>query len=244
MWYYNGSLSNATVESGARSGPIQTATDGGHVDMTLGHIQVLKTARTNRCTEHLNAWWNEVVGVRLARLRDENGLSYAQYVRHRRTTPRCRTRGPQPVGTVLDLFRDCETTDQGILWDGRRAGAELHHQALPEAGSDGKGTPKWCSTRRPGTWRCRSSRCTTTPIGSTGPPRRADGASAVFEDATGPLGSGIVGRYEDSREFGVLGDAALPQYAGWMVGQGTVEGYRYPRLSLDLVAHPSCSTSG
>jgi hypothetical protein len=36
----------------------------------------------------------------------------------------------------------------------------------------------------------------------------------------------------------VFSDTALPQYAGWMVGQGTVEGYRYPRLSLDLVAHP------
>jgi hypothetical protein len=61
----------------------------------------------------------------------------------------------------------------------------------------------------------------------------------VFEDATGALGSNLVGRYEDSREFGVYSDTALPQYAAWMVGQGTVEGYRYPRLALDLVAHPS-----
>jgi hypothetical protein len=64
------------------------------------------------------------------------------------------------------------------------------------------------------------------------------GASAVFEDVTGPLGSGILGRYDDSRQVNCRDDSALAQYAGWMVGQGTVEGYRYPRLSLNLVRNP------
>lgn len=238
VWLYGGSLANATV---GRAQRIQTATDGGHVDMTLGHIQVRKTARSsNTDYRHLNAWWNEVVGVRLARLRDENGLWYVQYDPPPPYYPTISdTMGPQPVGTVLDLFRDCETTDQGILWDGVGPGLSYTTKRYREAGVDGRGTPKVVLDAAAGHVALpfepvhddayRVNRAVAS---------RRDGASAVFEDATGPLGSGIVGRYEDSREFGVLGDAALPQYAGWMVGQGTAEGARYPRLSLDLTAHP------
>jgi hypothetical protein len=147
--------------------------------------------------------------------------------------------GSQPVGTVLDLFRDCETVDGGILWDGVGPGLSYTTKRYREAGVDGRGTPKLVldavrgevglpfAPKHDDAYRVNRAAA-----------KRRDGASAVFADATGPLGYNIVGRYEDSREFGVYGDTALPQYAGWMVGQGTVEGYRYPRLSLDLVAHP------
>jgi hypothetical protein len=142
--------------------------------------------------------------------------------------------GAQPRGTVLDLFRDCETTDGGILWDGAGPGLSYTTKRYRESP-----TPKLtldAAAREVGLPfqpahddAYRVNRATA---------KRRYGASAVFEDATGPLGYNTVGRYEDSREFGVNSDTALPQYAGWMVGQGTVEGYRYPRLSLDLVAHP------
>ena len=215
---------------------VQTATNGGLFDVTLGHIVVRKDSRdTAAHIKQLNAWSGEVEGARLARLRDENAMWCAQYDApppHYAIVSDIM--GPQPVGTVLDLFRDCETTDGGLLWDGQGPGlsyttkryrespnpkltldAAAGHVALPfePVHDDAYRVNRAAASRR-------------------------DGASAVFEDATGPLGSGIVGRYEDSREFGVYSDTALPQYAGWMVGQGTVEGARYPRLSLDLVAHP------
>jgi hypothetical protein len=232
------SIASATVGKAVR---VQTATDGGHMDMTLGHIQVRKVARnTTENIRHLNAWTREIVGERLVRLRDENAMWYVQYdppPPHYAIVSD--TMGPQPVGTVLDLFRDCETTDGGILWDGRGPGLSYTTKRYREAGEDGRGTPKLVLDAATGHVALpfepahddayRVNRAVA---------RRRGGASAVFEDAAGPLGSGVVGRYEDSREFGVLGDAALPQYAGWMVGQGTAEGVRYPRLSLDLKAHP------
>lgn len=237
--YVYGPGSGGATVAGASVGKaqrIQTATDGGHMDVTLGHIVVRKDLRdTALHVKQLNAWAGEIVGERLARLRDENGLWYVQIDPAPPYYPIISdTMGPQPVGTVLDLFRDCETTDGGLLWDG--VGPGLIYT-----------TKRYRESRAP-------ALILDAARGEVGLPfdpvhddayrvnraaaKRRDGASAVFEDVTGPLGSALVGRYEDSREFGVYSDTALPQYAGWMVGQGTVEGYRYPHLSMDLVAHP------
>jgi hypothetical protein len=242
--YVYGPGNGGTTVAGASVGKaqrVQTCTDGGHVDVTLGHIVVRKDARdTFTHIKQLNAWRGEVVGERLVRLRDENGLWYIQYDPPPPYYPIVSDyMGSQPVGTVLDLFRDCETVDGGILWDGVGPGLSYTTKRYREAGVDGRGTPKLVldavrgevglpfAPKHDDAYRVNRAAA-----------KRRDGASAVFADATGPLGYNIVGRYEDSREFGVYGDTALPQYAGWMVGQGTVEGYRYPRLSLDLVAHP------
>ena len=237
-YVYSGDVAGNSVGKATR---IQTCTDGGHVDVTLGHIVVRKDSYDHPThVKQLNAWRGETVGERLVRLRDENAMWYVQYD----PPPPYYAivsdyMGSQPVGTVLDLFRDCERTDGGILWDGRGPGLSYTTKRYREAGADGRGTPKLTLDAAAG------------EVGLPFEPahddayrvnraiaRRHDGASATFVDATGPLGSTVVGRYEDSREFGVYSDLALPQYAGWMVGQGTVEGYRYPRLSLDLVAHP------
>jgi hypothetical protein len=202
---------------------------------------VRKVARnTPENVRHLNAWTREIVGERLVRLRNENALWYTQYDPPPPYHPIVSDiMGPQPVGTVVDLFRDCETTDGGILWDGVGPGLSYTTKRYREAGADGRGTPRLTLDAAAG------------EVGLPFEPKhddayrvnraaakRRDGASAVFADATGPLGYNVVGWYEDSRDFGVYSDAALPQYAGWMVGQGTQEGYRYPRLSLNLARHP------
>src|SRR4051812_8470636 len=237
-YVYGPGTGGATV-AGASVGKarrVQTATDGGHMDVTLGHVVVRKDLRDGPLhVKQLNAWAGEIVGERLARLRGGWALWYVQIDPPPPYYPIISdTMGPQPVGTLLDLFRDCETTDGGLLWDGVGPGLTYTTKRYRES----RGPALILDAAR----------------GEVGLPfqpvhddayrvnraaaKRRDGASAVFEDVTGPLGSALVGRYEDSREFGVFSDTALPQYAGWMVGQGTVEGYRYPRLSLDLVAHP------
>lgn len=238
----NGTIANATVGKATR---VQTTTDGSLVDMTLGHIVVRKVARNAaENIRHLNAWTGENVGERLLRLTQENVLPYVQYDPPGPFYPTISDlMGPQPAGTVLDLYRDCETTDQGILWDGVNPGLSYTTKRYREGGPSGTGAPKLVLDAAQGhvglpfapvhddAYRVNRAAAA-----------RREGASAVYEDAGpptgGPLGWGIVGRYEDSLTTGCRDDTALVQYAGWMVGQGTVEGYRYPRLSLDLVATP------
>lgn len=227
---------------------VQTCTDGGHVDVTLGHVVVRKDAYDHPThVKQLNAWRGETVGERLLRITQENGVAYVQIDPPPPYYPTITdTMGPQPVGTVLDLYRDCETVDGGILWDGGGGPATTTDPTAIGAGLSYT-TKRYRESRAPAftldaalgevalpftpahddAYRC--NRATVA---------RYLGASAVFEDVTGPLGSGILGRYDDSRQVNCRDDSALAQYAGWMVGQGTVEGYRYPRLSLNLVKNP------
>jgi len=67
---------------------------------------------------------------------------------------------------------------------------------------------------------------------------RTGGSSAVQEDTTGARGSQIIGRYDDSIEVNVDKDTSAQYYAGWLVHTGTVEGYRWPRLTINLRANP------
>jgi hypothetical protein len=135
---------------------------------------------------------------------------------------------------VLELYRDCEVTDQGILWDGVGPGLsyttkryrESRAAALVLDATAGEVGVPFVPTHDDA---YRVNRAAVT---------RRKGSSAVYADDTGPLGGDVVGRYDNSLTVGVRDDGALVQWAGWMVGQGTVEGYRYPRLALNLTARP------
>jgi hypothetical protein len=129
---------------------IQTATDGGHMDVTLGHIVVRKDARdTALHVKQLNAWAGEIVGERLNRLRDESGLWYVQLDPPPPYYPIISdTMGPQPPGTLLDLYPGLRDHRRRALVGRGRAGPDLHHQALP-------GEPGACAHPRRGARRGR-----------------------------------------------------------------------------------------
>lgn len=214
---------------------VQTATDGGHVDVTLGHVVVRNDARdTAAHIRHLNAWSGENVGQRLLRVTTENVMWYVQYDGAVNNIAVTDYMGPQPAGTLLDLLRTCEVCDQGLLWDGVNPGISYT-------------TKRYRESRAPKLTLNAAAREVGLPFApahddayrvNRAVAARRRGSNAVYEDQAGPLGWGIVGRYDDSLTTDVITDAALIQYAAWMVHQGTCEGYRYPRLALDLTAHP------
>jgi len=229
---YSGSIASSTL---GQAQTVQTATDGGLVDLTLGHIVVRNVARVpSENIRILNAWNGEQVGERLLRITAEHGINYVQLDGPVPVDSVTDIMGPQRIGTVLEILRECEATDQGILWDGLGPGLtyttkryrESRAPALVlDAAAGGVGLPF-------GPVHDDAYRCNRAAV------ERRGGSNAMFLDSTGPLGSGVVGRYDDSLTVTCQRDSALVQYAGWMVGQGTQEGYRYPRLSLNLRAHP------
>lgn len=146
------------------------------------------------------------------------------------TTPT--TMGPQTPATFLDLLRECETADQGVLYDG--VGPGLRYV-------------------------CRSARENAAvdltvdadelvaPFAPTDDDQRtrnrvtaqAAGSKATVEDVDGPLGTAVVGVYDSSLDVNIADSADAVHYAGWAVHAGTQEGYRFPALTLDLRAVPA-----
>lgn len=142
--------------------------------------------------------------------------------------------GPQPIAAYVDILRECETADGGVLYDGF---------------SQGLG------------YICRTSRYNLAPAitlnaanGEVGIPfapvdddqrnrndvtvSRSTGTSARVVDSTGPLGTGQIGVYDTSVTVNTSTDLPLAQIAGWQVHLGTVEGLRYPNAAIDFAATP------
>lgn len=67
---------------------------------------------------------------------------------------------------------------------------------------------------------------------------RPNGSSARVTLDSGPMSTAAppagVGRYQDSGDVNVHSDSQLPQIAGWALHLGTVDGVRYPTVTINL----------
>lgn len=227
-----GTVTSATLGRAVR---VQTNTDGGHVGVTMGHIAVRSAVgvlATN--IAQLNAHVSDQVGERLFRITAEYLLNYTQIDGDVPVDTVTDQMGPQRPNTVLGILRECETCDQGILWDGIDPGIQYSTKRyresrvpvlivdVPSGQVAYPFTPLHDDANR-------RNRVTAS---------RTKGASSMYEDTTGPLGSQVIGRYDDSLDVNVELDSSTFYYAGWLVHTGTIEGYRWPRLGLDLAANP------
>jgi hypothetical protein len=144
------------------------------------------------------------------------------------------TMGPQGVDSLLKLLRQCETTDQGVLYDGASSG--LRYVARSERYNLASGFTVDAAAGELG--------YPFTPVDDDQRNRnlakasREGGTSATYEDRDGPLGTTAVGTYDTSVTVNVELDSAVADYASWLVHLGTVEGFRWPRLALNLRASP------
>lgn len=142
--------------------------------------------------------------------------------------------GPQLVAPLLDLLHEAEAADQGQLWDGRAHGLSYTTRRRREEGivkltidaSDGELAPGFEPTDDD--QRTRNRFVIT----------RTHGITASYEDTSGPLGTDVIGIYDDSDEVNIGRDQDVIEHAQWRVGLGTVEGDRYPSLTVDLRAAP------
>jgi hypothetical protein len=144
--------------------------------------------------------------------------------------------GPQWPDTFVNLIRECEATDVGLLYDGLSQGANY------------------------GTRTSRYNQSATLSLDAAAaqldPPfepkdddqrnrnliqvNRRNGTFIIAQDKTGPLGTDTIGVYDAQATVNTTSDGQLPNVGGWLLRLGTVdEPYRYPKLSLDLSAIPS-----
>lgn len=198
-------------------------------ETTLGHLTVYNDALS--FADGLGAaraWRSEYADVRLARLAEETGetidLNGVSWV----------TMGPQTPGTFLDLLREVETADGGVLYDGETHGLSYQSRenrenrtadlTLNATGSQVK--PEFQPVHDD--QRIRNRAYVT---------RKSAGQFQA--DASGALSPDAIGIYDTSVTASLYDDNAAQDLAGWMVHLGTVEGYRYPQVTVNLVSHPS-----
>ena len=140
--------------------------------------------------------------------------------------------GPQLSAPLLDLLRECESADGGQLWDGAHQGASYSTRRAREDGVLRLTVP---ATQLTGLEPVDDDQRTRNLVEV----QVTHGVTVRWEDRDGPLGTDTIGIYDESVSLN-LGAASSPlQHAQWRVSLGTAQGYRYPRVRIDLRAAPS-----
>lgn len=209
--------------------------DFNHPDVTFGHVLV-QAVITDRFADsgELKAFDNETTFTRITRLCAENSVDFNGFGDSTSFNQITDKSGPQLAAPLLDLLRDIEKVDQGILVDGLSAGLLFYTRRFRESRAAAM-TIDVAAGQLSGVL---------TPVDDDQGllnkvmVSRPRGSTVLFENTDGPASTAAVGVYDGSETISVKSDDALPQYAGWLVGKGSVPGYRYPTVAIDLAANP------
>lgn len=180
-----------------------------------------------------NGYAGETAGSRLARLAAEEGVPL-RIIGDPAVTARM---GVQKPGTFLDLARECEAADQGVLHEsgGGSALGYLTHRArlngaavmtLDFASGHIAAPPEPTDDDQ----RLRNR------INLT----RRGGSAVTLSD---PVSIAKSGTYGDDLTVNLQADAQLPDHAGWRLHLGTLDDLRWPRIELQLHRNPALIAS-
>lgn len=166
----------------------------------------------------------EEAAARIERLCGENNVPV--YILSGDTEPM----GRQRPNKLVDLLRECESADQGILCERgnalmyiprlRRYNVPVamaldwalgHLDEAPEpVDDDQRFRNKWVVSRVDG------------------------GTVTVTDDAS----IATAGTLDDSAELNLYDDSRLADFAGWFLNRDTADYLRWPRITINLIAHP------
>jgi len=234
QWWKNG-VDRGIASSGAGTlGPLTnfTAFGGYNVGLSgtpgcsVGYAAIYATAGAFTASSHssaLQAFTGELAHVRIARLCTEAGIPvYTQ-------APGSAAMGPQSADNLLNLLRECEAVDGGLLYEyqfgiGYQSVRERYNQpvamaldfhqrhiaGVPAPTDDDQFTRnRWTISR-------------------------SGGASVTATEANGNKGTRAIGVWPDSATLNVYADSQVAQEASWRVHLGTVDEVRWPSLRLQL----------
>ncbi|MEU2730121.1 hypothetical protein ABZ650_20630 [Streptomyces griseoviridis] len=203
----------------------------------VGHMAVASSATAYASTSGAMVGWNgEITSARLYRLGVEEVTPCLS------ASISTEPMGPQGTSTVLELLREAEQADEGILVESRdlypafrfRDRVSLYNQqpalVLDYTGASGLVTPLEPTDDDQG---IRNDRTV----------QRVNGSSTRRTLDTGPLSTQAppngVGRYTDSVTENLFSDAQTSDHAGWLLHLGTWDETRYPVVHMVLAKVPS-----
>ena len=214
------------------SNPAGVAVSG---DLSVSHVRVWdgNTAPDFKTSTLAVSAWNGYNGeapyTRAARLCAEEGVALSVLDYNPSTG---RTMGPQSAATLLALLDECATTDAATIHDGLGPGLRWQsimqrydqNTALTVAATELADPPAPVASDQ----RLRNRAVVTNTAGG----------SAVHQDTSGPLGTGLSGVLEASVSVNLANDSQLDDRARWEVHAGTVPGERVPALAVDVAGTP------
>lgn len=194
----------------------------------VGHFALWASQPVADTADAAFGFTGELAGDRVIRICGEEGIAVTA------SASTGEPLGPQPAGSVLDILRDVEEADHGLLYE---AGGRVAYICRSERYNltaamaldfdSGHIQPGW--EANDDDQLIRNSVTASRPDGSTG---------ATYTDTDGPQGTTAVGVYSDSLNVNVASDDQLYPHAGWRVGIGTIDDYRYPLVGLNFARSP------
>lgn len=199
-------------------------------NLVIGHLTV-ETAATDifDLIAQFNAYGGETAGTRFSRLCAENSIDAA-------TSGTLTTgMGNQTIDTVLNLLRECETANFGMIQDGAGPGLKFLSRTVQENEAAGLTIDASAGELDQDFAPVDDNQLLRNQWTIT----RKSGGTAVAQDTTGPLGVNNVGPYKDSKTVNLADDDVNQSLASWLVHEFTIEGYRFPQLVLNFHAIPT-----
>lgn len=220
---YSGSAGRATYIANAVSSTVAYG---------IGHVIVSSAdGFTNNLSPADIGHAGETADERIRRLCAEEGVSF-RLIGTRGDTP---AMGPQGAKTFIDLLRECEAVDGGILSERIDTLALLYR------------TRKDLYTQQATLaldYEARHLASTPVPVDDDEQTvndftaTRSGGSSIRHVETTGPLSVNDppdgVGVYDESRTLNLERDDQLPQRAAWWVHLGTVDEARHPEIHVNM----------
>lgn len=203
----------------------------------VGHVAIFnnvtqQTAYSNAAAGHAG----EAPNTRAARLCAENDVAFSTVGFYATDV----TMGAQGIDTLLNLLRQCELADGGVLYDGQSAGYQLQgiSQRYDQASqftvnaSTGQVMPPWSPTADDLT-RVNSATIS-----------RINGSTVTYSATTGPFTPAQVGTYSyQPNAINYQTDGFIVNRARWEVHKGTIEGFRYPTVALNMRKLPALAAA-
>lgn len=204
-------------------------------DTAIGHVRVVSSvAEVFSLMNQVNAWNGEPAGRRIKRLCQEEGIPFAFVGDNYDTTPM----GHQGQGTFLDLVRQCEAADGGMIFEPRRYLALGYRTKKSLYTQASTATFDYANNDLSGFEPIDDDQTVFNDVTVN----RVDGASARQIDTTSPLSINEppngVGRYDTEYSLNLYEDAYLDHHASWRLHLGTVDEQRYPGITVQLQRQP------
>lgn len=213
---------------------VQLNPSGALTDTVVGHVIVSKTVTSLfSLGPSLSGYARETAGRRVERLCSEQGITFVPWGDLDDTVQM----GPQPVATLLEVLRECEAADYGVLFEPRdvvgiayRPGSSIASPGTRVIldGGGGLGGDLIDLADQDDDQLTRNDVSVTRRGGTTS--RQVDTTSTLSVLAP-PAG---VGRYDTGSTQNLYADSQVDDAARWGLNLGTVDEPRYPGVDVSL----------